>query len=285
MIEQLANLGLACQWLCGPQCDGRNHGRNGHPPDGAGKIPLRHGWQRLGFRSADVLAAEHKPGLNPSILTGWQPSAPLSVVVVDCDDAQALAWADAHLPRTPWAVKTRRGEHRYYRCTKPTAKRSLKSSGLAIDLMADGGQVVAPGAVHRSGHAYEATVPWTSEQAAALPVFDASWFPAAGSAGASAGTHAEPTAPTGSWPGPRLFTPSDYREASERLLMYLERCPVSVSGSGGDETLFQVAVKVLRGFPMCSMARLRTLDRPAPVDALDAQREAVALLAAVRDQR
>ena len=285
-LERLAALGLCTQWLCGPGCNTAKHGRNGHPPDGAGKIPTRPGWQRLGYRTFDALKAEYKPGANPSILTGWQPSARLSIVVVDCDSAAACAWADQNLPASPWRVRTRRGEHRYYRCTEPTAKRAIRA--LSIDVMGDGGQVVAPGAVHASGHVYEALgdKPWASEQVGELPIFDSAWFPEPGHT--STGTAAEPKAPTGgTWPGKRLFSRSDYSEAWERAIMYLSspHTPVSVSGQGGDQTLYNVALKLLRGFPLASEARYASLTKPAPVDACDAQTAAISLLREVWNPR
>jgi hypothetical protein len=92
----------------------------------------------------EALEEGYSEGLNLSILTGWHDNARLCVVAVDGDDEGALAWMRKHLPPTPIRSRTRRGEHWFYRCVEPVAKRNLKFSplGLSIDLMADGGQVV-----------------------------------------------------------------------------------------------------------------------------------------------
>jgi hypothetical protein len=218
----------------------------------------------LGARSAEVLEEGYSEGLNLSILTGWQPGARLCVVVIDGDSAEALAWMRKHLPPTPIRSRTRRGEHWFYRCTKPTAKRDIRKSplGLDIDLMADGGQVVAPPSVHQNGHIYTEIEPWTPEGFAAMPVFDPAWFAAGvrdGAGGVGAEADARESKPFGeggaTWPGPRLFSEGDLREAIERAILYLERCPVSRAGHGGDLVLHDVAVKLLRGFPLASMAR------------------------------
>lgn len=284
-MRRYAEAGLPLQWLCSPRCDGRNHGRNGHPPEGAGKIPTLAGWQRLGARTAEVLEEGYSEGLNLSILTGWHDSARLCVVAVDGDDEAALAWMREYLPPTRVKSLTRRGEHWFYRCVAPTAKRNLKFSPLAlsIDLMADGGQVVAPPSVHRDGHVYEEIEPWTPEALASMPVFNPAWFEvsegvgsksASSSAGSSASAPFEE--PRGTWPGKRVFSEGDLREAVERAIMYLERCPVSRAGHGGDAVLHDVTVKLLRGFPLASMARTRLA--PVTVDARDAQGAAYELL-------
>jgi hypothetical protein len=48
--------------------------------------------------------------------------------------------------------------------------------GAIIDVRGDGGQVVAPGAIHPSGFVYEMKEPWTQELLTAIPAFDPAWF-------------------------------------------------------------------------------------------------------------
>lgn len=94
---------------------------------------------------------------------------------------------------------------------------------------------------------------------------------------------------SGAWPSERAFSRADYEESHERCLLYLSspRCPVSVSGQRGDEVAYQVAIKVLRGFPLCGPARLAAMESgdKAPVDAADAMHEAYELLRRVWNPR
>ena len=122
--EHLAQMGVSVQWLCGPDCPGGQVHR--HEPAMAGKVPLKQGWSRLGYRPPDAVAAGWTAGANLSILTGWQTTARLSLVVVDLDSPESMAWAVAHLPPTPWRVRTRRGEHWYYRCSGPVRPRNFR---------------------------------------------------------------------------------------------------------------------------------------------------------------
>lgn len=121
------------------------------------------------------------PEANPGVLTGWS-----GVVVVDCDTAAAVDWADANLPPTPARVKTRRGEHRYYRTPLDGSRIPNRVGGhvsrsdgthddLGLDIRGHGGLIVAPGATHRSGHVYYplGAFPTSID---ALPAFDVRWF-------------------------------------------------------------------------------------------------------------
>lgn len=49
--------------------------------------------------------------------------------------------------------------------------------GPVIDIKCTGGQAMAPGSVHPSGHVYAEVEPWTQEAWDARPTFDAKWFP------------------------------------------------------------------------------------------------------------
>lgn len=281
--ERYAALGVCLQFLCGRTCAAASHGRDGHPPEMSGKIPLRGGWNKLGYRTFEELKGEYQAGCNLSVLTGWQGEAVrLSLVVVDCDSELALRWARATLPPTPWRVKTRRGEHWYYRCAGPVRSRDLRKfqwegGELEVQVQADGKQVVAAGSTHRCGHVYEEDGgPWTAENAAELPTFDPAWLP-------RDERRPEWGSPSQAWPTPRAFSARDYDEAADRASRYLTspNCPASVAKSGGDQTLYDVAVKLLRGWPLCSEARreeLRAAKKVAPVNARDALGEALRML-------
>ena len=284
-LDRLVQLGLCLVPLCGPQCPGV-HRSFSHPTDQSGKIPLEGGWQSKGYRSAEELL--RVPGaVNFGVVTGEQPGAPLSVIVVDGDSPEALEWMWQHLPPTPWRVRTRQGEHWYYRAVPGAGNRNLrKSHGLSLDVRGGGGQVVAPGSTHHSGHVYEVVgEAWTAWGAATLPTYDPAWFPSAlapigpppGEAGAGTGGWAQPG---GSWPGPRAFSRADYAEAAERALSYADRVPASVSGSDGHGAAYRAAVAILRGFPLCSWDRMSSMQAEdfLPVDAADAMGEALQIL-------
>lgn len=49
--------------------------------------------------------------------------------------------------------------------------------GPIIDIKCTGGQAMAPGSVHETGHVYAEREPWTQEGWDARPTFDAKWFP------------------------------------------------------------------------------------------------------------
>lgn len=303
--DRYARLGLALQWLCGPDCPGSSHGK-GHDPKMSGKVPLSGGWSRLGFRPREELLSAHQINANLSILTGWQPSARVSVAVVDLDSKEALVWAVEHLPTTPCRVRTRRGEHWYYRATSSVKPRNFRHTEprLDMEILGDGRQVVAPPSIHRlpkdgdlngPRHVYEeiGERPWCAETLAEMPNFDPIWF---SEFGRSVPTTSESTNFSqrligGSWPGDRTFGLWDFAEARDRVEMYLDapRTPVSVAGMGGDDTLYAVALAVLRGFPIASRKRVDTLHAEgvtlARVDASDALSEALALIQGIWNPR
>lgn len=81
------------------------------------------------------------------------------LVVFDCDNDDAVAWAKDHLPHTPMVVKTGKGWHLYYRF--PHGREAWlnrlnprKQLGIEADVQRDGKYVVAPGSIHPSGAVY-----------------------------------------------------------------------------------------------------------------------------------
>ena len=293
--ERYVGVGLAVQWLCGPEC--QSHGRQGHPPDMGGKIPVRGGWSRLGYRGWAEVRSQYQEGYNLSILCGLQPGALLSVAVVDLDSAEALLWAQSHLPKPAWRVKTRRGEHWYYRAAAHVRPENLRHAAvpMPMEVLGNGRQTVAPPSRHAAGHVYESMPgvgePWTIQAAMTAPAYDPEWFePLLQRREATATDPAKRRglfgAP-GKWPGPRTFSAEDLERARERALAYLGRCPASRAGAGGDETLHDTAIKLLRGFPIASLPRIAAVRAagPLPLDPHDAMIEAVAMLDAVWNPR
>jgi putative DNA primase/helicase len=104
------------------------------------------------------------------------------IVAVDCDSADAVAWADEHLPSTAMVTRTAKGEHRFYRhpgfSIKNRARVCTGEARVAIDVRGDGGYVVGPGSVHETGVRYERTGDWPAIDD--LPVFDPTWLDVAG---------------------------------------------------------------------------------------------------------
>jgi hypothetical protein len=99
------------------------------------------------------------------------------VVVADFDDADAVAWAQAHLPDTPWKTRTARGEHWYYRLPfDPTGAPFVPPPSLPWkgELRAAGHYVVAPGSWHPDGVRYVALGNWSVPREA-LPTWSSAW--------------------------------------------------------------------------------------------------------------
>ena len=162
------------------------------------------------------------------------------IVVVDCDSAEAIAWADVHLPPTPMITRTAKGEHRFYRHPgtpiRNKARIRTDDGRIAIDVRADGGYVVGPGSQHASGVTYERVGEWPPVEE--LPVFDPAWL-----------TPAEPL-------GVELdeLSPSPRLQSRGALLRrarkYLKATPPAIEGQGGDNHTFQVCCRLVRGFDL-----------------------------------
>ena len=102
-----------------------------------------------------------------------------NLVVVDTDNQEAEAWAQAHLPATPMMCRTAKGLHRYYRHpgaeVRNGARMTTAAGTLALDLRGDGGYVVAPGSVHPTGITYTAPAKWPTSLDE-LPIFSPAWL-------------------------------------------------------------------------------------------------------------
>lgn len=155
---------------------------------------------------------------NPSDNVGIITGASSGVIVVDCDDDDAVAWADTHLPDTDWRVTTGRGVQMGYR-TPADGKRvgnRAKIGGMELDLRGDGGYVSMPPSLHRSGVVYSWQRGPQHHAVVWLPRFDPAWLPS------------EPT------PEPRIPPPwSGTTDATRRAESWMRHREPSVEGGGG----------------------------------------------------
>lgn len=157
-------------------------------------------------------------------------------VVIDVDGEAGERWATTHLPPTPMRVRTRRGEHWYYRHpgspVRNKAHIRTADGQLPLDVRGDGGFVVGPGSLHPEGHRYVAPDPWPSSLDA-VPVFDTTWI-----------ATPEPK------PSRIPRTTRSMAPALERARRYLAAVPPAIQGQGGDTHTFQLACRLLRGFAL-----------------------------------
>lgn len=106
------------------------------------------------------------------------------VIVVDCDTQSAIDWARDHLTPTPLVVKTRKGEHWYYRHPGERVANRVRIEAddkkIELDVRGDGGLCMGPFAVHESGAIYQ-PIGWKAVFDGpgwdSVPVFDTGWLP------------------------------------------------------------------------------------------------------------
>lgn len=224
----LASLGFAVHWLRGPE---------GGKPEGRGKAPIDKGWQLRPWLSPRQLCDTYRAGFNAGIHTGFVLDCAAPVVVVDCDDSEALGWCQRVLPWTPLAARTRKGVHLYYR--RPAAEVHVSSrgkvGGMALDVRADGGNVVVAPSIHPEGGCYR----WLRHPAvvnlAEVPEYRPEWLPA-------------PTARS-----PIIWRPATGQpayDAFDRARAYARSTPPAVAGQGGSLATFKLAVALVRGFAL-----------------------------------
>jgi len=131
-------------------------------------IPLREkkplvAWAQYMNDAADEATVEawwkEWPDANVGIVCGVVSD----LVVFDCDDDAAAAWARENLPGTPFTVRTGKGWHLYYHHPGAAEVGALKrlreeihDLGIHGDLQADTRYVVGPGSVHPTGAIYTA---------------------------------------------------------------------------------------------------------------------------------
>lgn len=165
------------------------------------------------------------------------------IVVVDCDSAEAEAWASRNLPPTPMMTRTAKGTHRFYRHPgRPVPNKArIIDPDLALDVRGDGGYVVAPGSTHHTGNIYERIGSWPEIEK--LPVFDITWLLPLRAEDSAAS--ARPVVPD---PGDEGTDCRDRRVAPARA--YVARIPGAVEGQGGDHQTYVVACHLVRDFDL-----------------------------------
>lgn len=145
-----------------------------HYVDGAKRPSVR--WAELQHRRWTRDEIEHWWSAHPRDNVGVVTGAISDLVVVDCDDDDAVDWAASSLPPTPWVVRTGRGAQLGYRHPGERVGNRVKIGGRAIDIRGDGGYVAMPPSAHKSGALYR----WDGDgdHRSDRPTFDPAWFPA-----------------------------------------------------------------------------------------------------------
>lgn len=198
-------------------------------------------YQRRRASCADLAAwSRAYPTMNLGIVTG----SISNLVVIDCDDATAVAWAEHHLPATPMVTQTSGGRHLFYRApsqrvTNRVGVRLDDGRRLRIDVRGSGGYVVVPPSVHPSGARYVRVGPWPA--LSDLPVFDPAWLPQAPRTPSAAAT-------------PRLKLPPSIlgslnaSASLRRARAWMAKRDPAIAGRGGDVRTFITACNLVREF-------------------------------------
>lgn len=168
-----------------------------------------------------------------------------NVVVLDCDTPKAVEWAKANMPPTPLRTLSGsgRGMHFWYRQPKNQVVTNARSAWvlpprceLELDIRGQGGQVLAPGALHKSGKRYhldEGSLPLCRATIDQLPYWPVDQL--------------QPPPPP-----PRATTkpPADRMPAYERAQAYARDWAPAIEGQGGDVATFANACALVRGFAL-----------------------------------
>lgn len=235
---RLSDLGFAVHWLRPPA---------GGIVEGRGKAPIDRGWQHRPWLSPSQLRASYRPGYNAGIHTGLVVACRVPVVVIDCDDAHSVEWCRSFLPPTPLEVRTRKGIHLYYR--RPASSMQIPNrariDALALDIRADGGNVVIPPSVHPDGTTYQWARPLLAADVAQLPEYKPEWFPLPAVAAAA--------------PVPPLPPGARAAASLKRARAYARSTPGAISGQGGSLATFKLAVALVRGFALSDAEALTVL--------------------------
>lgn len=179
--------------------------------------------------------------LNVAVITG----AVSGIVVVDLDSHETMTWFKSNLPWTPWLVKTHKGAHLYYKHPGIHVRNRARIKGMAIDIRGDGGYVIGPGSVHKSGHIYQAAGDWSVPRDK-LPVFPV-----------------ELLAPPEPVSSPYKLS-QHTGDAVDRARAYLRAVPEPVIGCGSDALTFAMACRLVRGLALDEDTALGLLQEWAP---------------------
>ena len=166
MIEQalkLAAIGFKVFPVHYPKGEGCSCG----DPDcrSVGKHPILGGWKQVATASPDEVA--HLWGRFPNANIGIRAGEGL--IVVDIDDEASESYKEIERLLVPtFTVKTGKsaGRHLYYHCYAGEGKLVCQMGG--VDIRGEGGYVVGPGSLHRSGARYQAVD--LDQPVAAMPV-------------------------------------------------------------------------------------------------------------------
>ena len=140
---------LVCQCWKGAQCDEKQRGKH----------PRLSAWQTVASSDPDTVARwwAQWPSAGIGVATGRASR----VWVLDCDGPEALAWyaeqSKVH-GRTPTrGARTGRGRHFWWRFPddEGVVIGNRQSVVPGVDVRGDGGYVVVPPTLHRSGVRYE----------------------------------------------------------------------------------------------------------------------------------
>ena len=185
------------------------------------------------------------PDHNVGVITGPTRSRelvlPTDVVVLDLDTPEALEWAKANLPDTPWKVTTGReggGQHWGYRYPVLPEGQYIKTQARlfgvkGLDIRGFGGYVSMPPSMHKSGKTYE----WQQGtfDFKKLPVLDIKVIP----------------------PSQWEVACRDDDELSEtpvsetvfqRAKAWLAQQEPAIEGQGGDKYTFRICAALRRGY-------------------------------------
>lgn len=184
------------------------------------KRPALASWKEFQTRRAtedEVRSWFKNHDLNVALVTG----AVSRIVAVDADDADAVAWMQAHHPSTMRA-RTGKGAHFLFRHPGHEVRNGAKLGGRALDVRGDGGYIVAPGSIHPTGALYREEGDWTAEP----PTFQSAWL------------------------GDRVLPLVVPQAALERRVQaYIDAIPGEAQG-GRDNQAYKVACKLVREFAL-----------------------------------
>ncbi len=161
-----------------------------------------------------------------AIKTGSPPRGS-GLFVVDCDDANAIAWfceKNGGEPAT-FTVHTARGAHYYFLLPPFPVRRSIHELHPKIDIVGEHWWVVGPGSRHKSGAIYTVV---RDEPPATAPDWLIEW---PGLRGRTV------TAPV-TYPGDVAGDELAYRR--EKFVEFCKTAPPAIQGQGGDQALWRV---------------------------------------------
>jgi len=175
------------------------------------------------------------------------------VWILDVDDPSALAALESQhgpLPQT-WTVQTGSGgRHLYFRCDERSAtfKNAVKFAG-SLDIRTDGGYVLAPPSIHKSGKRYRWIVSPADCEIAVAPDWLVALIPKRESVAAAS---VVPLASVASINDPPTSTSTltiqRAKSLADRMRLYLAKSPVAVSGDGGHKVTFAVVSRCVELF-------------------------------------